>query len=203
MLQGINDSLVDRLADTVGRSMTLAMNPVTETMDRFIVGATRNQIEGVNRIVARFLEEMNRSLGNNFSAMAGAMNQVTQSQITAAQKTGETLTSADAIVKNARSLQEVTNSILDKFDAYLIAINAVRERDENYERRTAELLSRMQQENKDLSVLMTDLGKTISSLNDISVPTETTLSQIRDVMSSLNDRVLVISDTVASLSGEV
>lgn len=203
MLQGINDSLVDRLADTVGRSMTLAMNPVTETMDRFIVGATRNQIEGVNRIVARFLEEMNRSLGNNFSAMAGAMNQVTQSQITAAQKTGETLTSADAIVKNARSLQEVTNSILDKFDAYLIAINAVRERDENYERRTAELLSRMQQENKDLSVLMTDLGKTISSLNDISVPTEKTLSQIRDVMSSLNDRVLVISDTVASLSGEV
>ena len=203
MLQGINDSLVDRLADTDGRSMTLAMNPVTETMDRFIVGATRNQIEGVNRIVARFLEEMNRSLGNNFSAMAGAMNQVTQSQITAAQKTGETLTSADAIVKNARSLQEVTNSILDKFDAYLIAINAVRERDENYERRTAELLSRMQQENKDLSVLMTDLGKTISSLNDISVPTETTLSQIRDVMSSLNDRVLVISDTVASLSGEV
>ena len=203
MLQGINDSLVDRLADTVGRSMTLAMNPVTETMDRFIVGATRNQIEGVNRIVARFLEEMNRSLGNNFSAMAGAMNQVTQSQISAAQKTGETLSAADSIVRNARSLQEVTNSILDKFDAYLNAINAVRERDENYERRVAELLNRMQEDNRDLAELISDLSNVINGLNDISVPAETTLSKISDMMSSLNDRVLVISETVDSLSKEV
>ena len=203
MLQGINDSLVDRLADSVGRSMTHAMTPVTETMDRFIVGATRNQIEGVNHIVARFLEEMDRRLGNNFSAMAGAMNQVTQSQITAAQKTGETLSAADGIVKNARSLQEVTGSILDKFDAYLSAINMVRERDENYEKRTADLLAKMQQDNKELSVLMADLSKTVQSLNDISVPTETTLSEISKVMASLNDRVQVISDTVSSLSKEV
>ena len=131
------------------------------------------------------------------------MNQVTQSQITAAQKTGETLSAADGIVKNARSLQEVTGSILDKFDAYLSAINMVRERDENYEKRTADLLAKMQQDNKELSVLMADLSKTVQSLNDISVPTETTLSEISKVMASLNDRVQVISDTVSSLSKEV
>lgn len=203
MLQGINDSLVDRIADSVGRSMTHAMNPVTETMDRFIVGATRNQIEGVSRIVARFLEEMDRSMGNNFTAMAGAMNQITQSQISAAGKMGETLSSAESIVKNARSLQEVTNSILDKFDAYLTAVNAVRERDENYERRTAELLNRMQQENKDLAVIMADLSKTVSALGDVSVPTEAALTEIRNVMSALSDRVQQISETVSSLSEEV
>ena len=203
MLQGINDSLVDRLADSVGRSMTHAMNPVTETMDRFIVGCTRNQIEGVNHIVARFLEEMDRSMGNNFTAMAAAMNQITQSQISAAQKTGETLTSAESIVRSARSLQEVTNSILDKFDAYLNAINAVREHDESYERRTAELLNKMQQENKELALLMSDLSKTINGLNDISIPAESTLSEIRDVMTALGDSVKEISETVSSLSEEV
>ena len=203
MLQGINDSLVDRLADSVGRSMTHAMNPVTETMDRFIVGCTRNQIEGVNHIVARFLEEMDRSMGNNFTAMAAAMNQITQSQIIAAQKTGETLTSAESIVRSARSLQEVTNSILDKFDAYLNAINAVREHDESYERRTAELLNKMQQENKELAVLMSDLSKTVNGLNDISIPAESTLSEIRDVMTALSDSVKEISETVSSLSEEV
>ena len=203
MLQGINDSLVDRLADSVGRSMTHAMNPVTETMDRFIVGCTRNQIEGVNHIVARFLEEMDRSMGNNFTAMAAAMNQITQSQISAAQKTGETLTSAESIVRSARSLQEVTNSILDKFDAYLNAINAVREHDESYERRTAELLNKMQQENKELALLMSDLSKTVNGLNDISIPAESTLSEIRDVMTALGDSVKEISETVSSLSEEV
>ncbi len=203
MLQGINDALIDRLADSVGRSMTHAMLPVTETMDRFIVGATRNQIEGVNHIVARFLEEMDRSLGNNFSAMADSMNRVTQSQIGAAQKTGETISAADSIVKNARSLQEVTGSIIDKFDSYLSAINLVRERDESAERRTAELLNRMQQENKDLAVLMTDLGKVLHSLNDFSVPAESSLTEIRDVMNSLNERVLKISETVSSLTEEL
>ena len=44
MLQGINDTLVDRLAENVGRSITRAMNPVSESMDHFIVGATRNEI---------------------------------------------------------------------------------------------------------------------------------------------------------------
>ncbi len=202
MLQGINDNLIDRLADSVGRSMTLAMNPVTDTMDRFIVGATRNQIEGVNHIVTRFLEEMDRRLGNNFSAMAGAMSQVTDSQIAASGKISETLTSAESIVKNARSVQEVTNSILDRFDAYLNAINVVRERDENYERRTADLLSKMQQENKDLASLISDLSKVIQEMNDVSVPCESSFSELNAVMSSLNDRVQKISDTLSSLSKE-
>ena len=203
MLQGINDNLIDRLADSVGRSMTLAMNPVTDTMERFIVGATRNQIEGVNHIVARFLEEMDRRLGNNFSSMAGAMNQVTESQITASKKIGETLSSAESIVKNARSVQEVTNSILDRFDAYLNTINIVRERDENYEQRTSELLGNLQQENRDIASMMSDLGKLVQGMGDISIPTEASLSDLNQLMSSLNDHVQAISDTLSSLSKEV
>ena len=47
------------------------MDPVSGSMDRFIVAATRNQIDGVNRIVGRFLEEMDRALGGqiHFAAM--------------------------------------------------------------------------------------------------------------------------------------
>ena len=202
MLQGINDNLIDRLADSVGRSMTVAMNPVTETMERFIVGATRNQIEGVNHIVGRFLEEMDRRLGNNFSAMAGAMNQVTESQISASAKIGETLSSAESIVKNARSVQDITGNILDRFDSYLNAINLVRERDESYERRTSDLLSSIQRENRDLASLISDLGKLIRGMNEISVPTNDSLSELNSVMSSLNDRVQNISDMLSSLSKE-
>ena len=200
LLQGINDNLIDRLADSVGRSMTISMKPVTETMDRFIVGATRNQIEGVNHIVARFLEEMDRRLGNNFSAMAGAMNQVTENQITASGKIGETLSSAESIVKNARSVQEITNSILDRFDSYLNAINLVRERDENYEKRTAELLNRMQQENKDLASLIESLAAKISLLTADSG--ESSLKEIRGVLSSMEESIGNISSTLSAIAEE-
>ena len=200
MLQGINDTLVDRLADNVGRSITRAMTPVSDSMDRFIIGATRNQIDGVNHIVARFLDEMDRSLGNQFSAMATAMDAVTQNQILAARQTGETVSTAQGIVDNARSLQEMTNHILDKFDAYMSGINQVRERDENYEKRTAELLNRMQQENKDLAALIENLAAKIAVLPADSG--ESSLKEIHGVLSSMESSVGKISATLSAIAEE-
>lgn len=200
MLQGINDTLVDRLADNVGRSITRAMTPVSDSMDRFIIGATRNQIDGVNRIVARFLDEMDRSLGNQFSAMSAAMDAITQNQMIAARQTGETVSSAQGIVDNARSLQEMTGHILDKFDAYMSGINQVREHDENYEKRTAELLSRMQEQNKQLTALIADLGTKISSLT--ADTGDGSLKEICKVLNTMESSVGSISTTLSALAKE-
>ena len=208
MLQGINDTLVDRLADNVGRSITRAMTPVSDSMDRFIIGATRNQIDGVNRIVARFLDEMDRSLGNQFSAMATAMDAVTQNQIAAARQTGATVSSAQGIVDNARALQEMTNHILDKFDTYMAGINQVREHDENYEMRVAELLNCMQQENKDLAALITGLGNNIRYLKDGPVQVNAELSadpaleKIHTILASMKENIGTISTTLSALVEE-
>ena len=200
MLQGINDTLADRLAENVGRSITRAMTPITDSMDRFIIGATRNQIDGVNHIVARFLDEMDRSMGNQFSAMATAMDAVTQNQILAARQTGETVSAAQGIVDNARVLQEMTNHILDKFDAYMSQINQVRERDENYERRVAELLNRMDRENKDLAGLIEKLAdKTTMLAGDSS---ESALEEIRSILSSMEGDVEKISSTLSAIAEE-
>jgi hypothetical protein len=200
MLQGINDTLADRLAENVGRSITRAMAPVTDSMDRFIIGATRNQIDGVNHIVARFLDEMDRSMGNQFSAMATAMDAVTQNQIMAARQTGETVSAARGIVDNARTLQEMTNHILDKFDAYMSQINQVRERDENYERRTAELLNRMDQENKDLAKLIEKLAEKATRLAGDSG--DSAMEEIRSILSSMEGNVEKISVTLSAIAEE-
>ena len=200
MLQGINDTLVERLADNVGRSITRAMTPVSDSMDRFIIGATRNQIDGVNRIVARFLDEMDRSLGNQFSAMASAMDAVTQNQIAAARQTGETVSAAQGIVDNARALQEMSSHILDRFDVYMNGINQVRERDENYEKRVAELRNRMQQENKDLAGLIESLGAKISVLTADSG--EASLKEISGILSSMENNIGTISSTLSAIAEE-
>jgi len=200
MLQGINDTLADRLAENVGRSITRAMTPVTDSMDRFMIGATRNQIDGVNHIVARFLDEMDRSMGNQFSAMATAMDAVTQNQIMAARQTGETVSAARGIVDNARTLQEMTNHILDKFDAYMSQINQVRERDENYEQRTAELLNRMDRENKDLAGLIEKLADKTTMLAGNSG--DAAMEEIRSILSSMEGNVEKISATLSAIAEE-
>ncbi len=200
MLQGINETLVDRLAENVGRSITRAMTPVSDSMDRFIIGATRNQIDGVNRIVARFLDEMDRSMGNQFSAMATAMDAVTQNQIIAARQSGETVASAQGIVENARALQEMTNHILDKFDTYMAQINEVRERDENFEARSAEMLTQLRQENKELAALLQSLAARIEALTADSG--EASLREIHAILTSMEDNVASISSTLVTLAKE-
>ena len=203
MLQGINDKLVDRLADSVSRSISMTMNPVAESMDRFIVGTTRNQIEGVNHIVSRFLSEMDRSLGNQFSSLAQTMGNLEQSQLRAAAATGENLTAAEGIVRNARSLQEVTSHALDQFDSYMTRIDKVSDRDENFEKNAAELLREMRQESRDMTALISGLTEKMQGL---SVPdgssADKTLEEIRTLMTGLNDQVKTVSDTLTRLSEE-
>lgn len=203
MLQGINEALVDRLADSVSRSISMTMSPVAESMDRFIVGTTRNQIEGVNHIVSRFLSEMDRSLGNQFSSLSKTMGALEQSQIRAAQATGENLTAAEGIVHNARSLQEITSHALDQFDSYMTRIDEVRDRDENFEKNASELLRDMRQESRDMSSLLSGLTEKMQGL---SAPGDSAadkkLEEIRSLMSTLNDHVLTVSDTLARLSEE-
>ena len=203
MLQGINDKLVDRLADSVSRSISMTMSPVAESMDRFIVGTTRNQIEGVNHIVSRFLSEMDRSLGNQFSSLAQTMGALEQSQLRAAAATGENLSAAEGIVRNAHSLQEVTSHALDQFDSYMTRIDKVSDRDDNFEKNAAELLSEMRRESKDMTALISGLTEKMQGL---SVPdgssADKTLDEIRSLMAGLNDQVKTVSDTLTRLSEE-
>ena len=203
MLQGINETLVDRLADNVSRSISMAMNPVAESMDRFIVGTTRNQIEGVNHIVSRFLSEMDRSLGNQFTSLAQTMGSLEQSQRLAAQATGENLTAAEGIVRNARSLQEITSHALDQFDSYMTRIDKVSDRDEKFEQNAAELLREMRQESKDMSAVISGLTEKMQRLSATAdAPADKVLEDIRSLMASLDGHVKTVSETLTRLSEE-
>ncbi|MBR3099320.1 MAG: hypothetical protein IKH18_07090 [Clostridia bacterium] len=205
MLQGINETLADRLAENVGLAITRSMDPVTSSMDRFIVGATRNQIEGVNHIVSRFVDEMNRSLGSSFTSLGATMNAVSNNQMLAARQAEQTLLSAGGIVEDAKRLRELTDSLLVRFDSYVAELKETRKRDENFERSASQLMSRMQQESKSLGELMTRLSEKVDKMSDPAVreTSDKTLAEIREVTSSLNQNVQEISKTLTALSEEV
>jgi len=202
MLQNINDALVDRLAENVRQAMTQSLSPVSDSMDRFMIAATRNQIDGVNRIVGRFLDEMDRSLGNQFGALSTAMDAVSQSQIAAARETGQALSSAREIVHDARTLQEMTDHILAQFDTYMKEINAVRVRDESFEKRSTELMHQMQNQSRDLSGLLASLSASIKALPDQDA-THASLKEIQSSTAALTQQVQKISETLSALSEEV
>ncbi len=205
MLQGINETLADRLAENVGLAITRAMEPVAGSMDRFIVGATRNQIEGVHRIVSRFLEEMERSLGGSVQSLGDAMNAVSSNQALAARQAEETLRSADGIVQDAQSLRQLTDQTLVRFDSYVAELKETRKRDESFEKRSLELLQKMEKQNQELGELMNALSERVDAIPDLKSreSTDQALAGIREVTGSLNDSVRSISETLTALAEEV
>ena len=94
----------------------------------------------------------------------------------------------------------MTDHILEKFDSYMSGINQVREHDENYEKRVADLLNRMQQENKDLAKLISDLGGRIEALTGGAG--ESSLKEICGILSSMQGSVGTISTTLTAIAEE-
>lgn len=205
MLQGINETLADRLAENVGLAITRAMEPVAGSMDRFIVGATRNQIEGVHRIVSRFLEEMNQSLSGQIRSLGDAMDAVSGNQMAAARQAEETLRSAGGIVQDAKELRELTDQVLTRFDGYVAEIKETRKRDESFEKRSAELMGRMEKQNQELTRLMENLAARVDAIPDLKSreATDEALAGIREVTGNLNESVRSISETLSALAEEV
>lgn len=204
MLQGINDTLADRLAENVGLAVNRALAPVSDSMDSFIVASTRNQIEGVSLIVHRFLDEMESSLSTQIRSLGATMNLVSDNQTLAARQAEATLRSAGGIVDNAKTLQELTENVLVRFDKYIAEINAYRTRDENFEKSAAQLLDQMQRESKTLSVLLNDLTKKVNAIPaaESREASDRALDDIRGITSSMSANILAISDTLKALSEE-
>jgi len=89
-------------------------------------------------------------------------------------------------------------------------LNIVRERDENFDQRAAELLNEMRQESRDMAKLIDKLGNKIRDISDAAGQTagetsgtQDSLNEIRDLMSTLNDQVKTVSNTLTRLSEEV
>ncbi len=204
MLQGINETLADKLAENVGTAVTRSLSPVAGTVDRFIVASTRNQIEGVNLIVERFMEQMNLTLGDRFTSFGNVMDAVTANQIHATRQAEDTLRSAGGIIDNAHTLQVLTDNLLTRFDAYVAELQKNRVRDENFDREAARLMNRMETQNQELGRLMEQLTVRINALSSAKEANggQKALDDICRITAELNDGVRAISDTLNSLSEE-
>ncbi|MCL2812350.1 MAG: MotA/TolQ/ExbB proton channel family protein [Clostridia bacterium] len=79
-----------RTATQIEQAIMRALLPVQRSMDNFIVAATREQVEGMDKVAARFVERMNLVLDGQLSklgdtlAQLNASHQHTQSDLQAA-----------------------------------------------------------------------------------------------------------------------
>jgi len=64
------DQISSQMAGAVEMAVSRAVHPLTMSLDNFLQGTSRDQADGMRRIVDQFVTQMNISLGEQFSVLA-------------------------------------------------------------------------------------------------------------------------------------
>ena len=99
------ESMSNHIAASLEMAIGRAMSPLTQSLDTFIKCATREQVDGVRRIVGQFVQQMNTSLSDQMTALGDTMRAVNQGQIQTQQNLQTTLDAARAMAQDAKAMQ--------------------------------------------------------------------------------------------------
>lgn len=143
LISAAADGLATQMAGSIEVAVSRAMHPIAQSMDSFLVGATRAQVDGVGRIVNAFIEDMNASLNHQFLELGETMTQINQHQQMTFDRVNESLQSAQTIVTDVNRLHQVSGEIMTHFEQYVKEMSDTRRRDEQFEQKTGDLLEKM------------------------------------------------------------
>ena len=134
-----DDARMARLAESVGShvaaslemAISRAMNPFTQSLDTFIKCATREQVDGVRRIVGQFVQQMNVTLNEQITSLGENMRVVSEAQRDTQKNLHNTMAAAQTMAHDAETIQKTTAEIAQHMQYLSQTMQAERaERDE-------------------------------------------------------------------------
>ena len=183
MLSGLSDVLPGTLATVMEGSVSRAMQPVAQSMDAFLIGATRAQVDGVARIVGSFVQQMNISLNDQFVQLGRTMTEINQNQRISMEQLAQSMQAAGTIVTDVQQLQAVSADIIAHFEQYVRDLNAAGHRDERFEQSASSLLEKMQRMNEEQSAALQQVSRShqalMGAMNDFTSQSAATLEGLR------------------------
>lgn len=126
-LQAIAEEITGNMTQKLTRTLESCLQPLSQSMDRFITATTREQIRGIDLIVNNFVNRMNESLNGQFRNLAQTIEETSRWH----QETQETVRAAiDGMGRVSRDIveiQQMAQSIISRFDGYLNRLGAAQQ----------------------------------------------------------------------------
>ena len=116
-LQRAADQVSSQMAGAVEMAVSRAVHPLTMSLDNFIQGTTREQVEGVQRIVGQFVHQMNNSMNGQLQALGDTLTVLNQNQVATQQNLQHTLKVAEALAEDARRIQQSSREFANSLEA--------------------------------------------------------------------------------------
>ena len=134
---------MDQLSGSIEDSVAHVMRPVADSMDRFLAGATRAQVDGVGRIVNTFIARMNEELNGQFFALGQTLTDINRHQQLTMDRVDASVEAGAAIRGEAEKLHGISGDIIARFESYVAAVDATDRRDARFQQASSDLLASM------------------------------------------------------------
>lgn len=108
------ESIGTRVSASLEMALSRAMLPLTQSLDTFIKCATREQVDGVRRIVGQFVQQMNVSLGDQLKDLSGVICAVTEDQKENQRNLHNTMAAVQNMTENADLIRESSSEIAEQ-----------------------------------------------------------------------------------------
>lgn len=111
-----------RMATQIEQSIRIAMLPVQRSMDNFIVAATREQIEGMDRVSARFVERMNQVLAGEFTHLGETLERVCEENKRSQDELRSASTAISTMTQDVVNMHQLSQGVLEQFEHYVTSM---------------------------------------------------------------------------------
>lgn len=193
MIFTTTDGLPAQLAGSVELAVTRAMQPVSKSLDNFLIGATRAQIEGVSRIVGSFIEQMNSTLDGQLLSLGQTMTQINQQNDATIARVAESIETAGAMLTDVSRMHAVSENMLSHFERFVSDINVAQQRTEGFEQNSAALLEKMHaaadQQAATLRMMRDYQNQLAGSLDRFSTGSASAMENIRQMNNQSAERL--------------
>ncbi len=139
VVNDMSNAMADRLSGAVERSFT----PIAQQMNAFIAGQTQTQLESLNMITRRFLENMNLQLGGQFQQLGQTLTEINRSQKASYDAVDRSMATADGIIHEFQQVQEVTLEIVGRFEQYVNKLSDGLAQEDAFTRTATEIIGQM------------------------------------------------------------
>jgi len=110
MLQ-LAENVGNRVSASLEMALARAMMPLTQSLDTFIKCATREQVDGVRRIVGQFVQQLNTTLGDQLNDLGAVVTAVTEDQRETQRNLHNTMAAAQNMTQNAEMIAKASSDI--------------------------------------------------------------------------------------------
>lgn len=188
-IHALADTVGVQLSDGLSKMLEPQFNRFDKTLEKFGNVATQNQLDALNRVVAAFIEEMNKSLGGSFNKLSEAITNAYLLQRNTANQMTEILDRTGSATANLQEIDRQTASIINALNIYTSNVESAQAEIE----RGAEAVRRQADDN---GQFLTDLNASRLQLNATAEALGARLQTQADLLQQLRGTVIQMPERV-------